>query len=91
MVSAKIWLHTQKQSWGLATTLLVSSIVDNYLLHSRPRDEYIATILKPATWGGAIELSILSAHYNTEISSIDVETGRIDRFEPPSGKASGNR
>jgi len=57
----------------------------------RPRDEYITTILKPATWGGAIELTILSAHYNTEISSIDVETGRIDRFEPPSGKESGNR
>lgn len=58
---------------------------------SRPRDEYIATILKPETWGGAIELAILSAHYKTEISSIDVETGRIDRFEPPSGTESGNR
>jgi len=57
----------------------------------RPRDEYIATILKPQTWGGAIELTVLSSHYNTEISSIDVETGRIDRFEPPSGKESGNR
>ncbi|KAF7965264.1 hypothetical protein HWV62_44715, partial [Athelia sp. TMB] len=57
----------------------------------RPRDEYIATILKPASWGGAIELSILCAHYNTEISSIDVETGRVDRFEPPAGKESGNR
>jgi ubiquitin thioesterase OTU1 len=57
----------------------------------RPRDEYIATILKPETWGGAIELAILSAHYKTEISSIDVETGRIDRFEPPSGTESGNR
>jgi len=56
-----------------------------------PCDEYIKTILKPATWGGAIELAILSAHYNTEISSVDVETGRIDKFEPPSEKASGNR
>jgi len=57
----------------------------------RPRDEYITTILKPASWGGAIELSVLSAHYKTEISSIDVETGRVDRFEPSSGNESGNR
>jgi ubiquitin thioesterase OTU1 len=46
----------------------------------RPRDEYIRTILSPNSWGGAIELTILAAHYRTEIASIDVETGRIDRF-----------
>ena len=46
----------------------------------RPRDEYIRTILSPNSWGGAIELTILAAHYGAEIASIDVETGRIDRF-----------
>jgi len=46
----------------------------------RPRDEYIQTILKPQSWGGAIELSVFSNHYGAEICSIDVETGRIDRF-----------
>ena len=46
----------------------------------RPREEYIRTILSPNSWGGAIELTILAAHYGTEIASIDVETGRIDRF-----------
>lgn len=46
----------------------------------RPRDEYIRTILSPNSWGGAIELTILAAHYGTEIASIDVESGRIDRF-----------
>ena len=49
-------------------------------LGRRPRDEYIRTILSPNSWGGAIELTILAAHYRTEIASIDVETGRIDRF-----------
>ncbi|RPD66118.1 OTU-domain-containing protein [Lentinus tigrinus ALCF2SS1-7] len=57
----------------------------------RPREEYIQTILKPSAWGGAIELSILAQHYNTEIASIDVETGRIDRFTPPPEADSGNR
>ncbi|KAG1754635.1 hypothetical protein EDB19DRAFT_1902765 [Suillus lakei] len=55
------------------------------------RDAYIATILKPLTWGGAIELGILAKHYGTEIASIDVETGRIDRFEPPLEASTGNR
>ncbi|KAG5647285.1 hypothetical protein DXG03_000822 [Asterophora parasitica] len=56
-----------------------------------PPDKYIATILKPATWGGAIELTILAAHYHTEIASVDVETGRIDHFAPPGGAAGGMR
>lgn len=58
-------------------------------LFSRPRDDYIATILRPATWGGAIELTILANHYGTEICSVDVETGRVDRFTPERGD--GNR
>lgn len=55
------------------------------------RDAYIATILKPSTWGGAIELGILAKHYGTEIASIDVETGRVDRFESPLEASTGNR
>jgi ubiquitin thioesterase OTU1 len=47
-----------------------------------PPSQYITTISKPTSWGGAIELGILAAHYSTEISSIDVETGRIDHFSP---------
>jgi ubiquitin thioesterase OTU1 len=56
-----------------------------------PREEYIDKILKPETWGGAIELAILANHYRTEIASIDVETGRIDYFTPDADKNSGNR
>lgn len=53
-----------------------------HLYDSRPRDDYISTILKPSSWGGAIELAILATHYNAEIASIDVESGRIDKFQP---------
>lgn len=56
-----------------------------------PRQDYISTILRPSSWGGAIELAILSAHYNTEIASIDVETSRIDQFSPDSSSGTGNR
>ncbi|KAI9443667.1 OTU-domain-containing protein [Lactarius psammicola] len=55
----------------------------------RPRDEYIRIILSPNSWGGAIELAILAAHYRTEIASIDVETGRIDRFGDALGAGEG--
>lgn len=55
----------------------------------RPRDEYIRTILSPNSWGGAIELTILATHYRTEIASIDVETGRIDRFGDAHGVGDG--
>ena len=54
--------------------------------------EYISKILSPMTWGGGIELSVLARYFNTEISSVDVETGRVDRFEPlGNAKPSGNR
>lgn len=56
-----------------------------------PRDKYISTILTPSVWGGAIELGVLANHFGTEITSIDVETGRIDRFTPPTEKSRGDR
>ncbi|KAG7566880.1 hypothetical protein FFLO_01381 [Filobasidium floriforme] len=46
----------------------------------RPRDEYVRTILKPSTWGGAIELAIFAKHFKTEIDSFDVLSGRADKF-----------
>ncbi|GAA5989263.1 hypothetical protein JCM10908_001231 [Rhodotorula pacifica] len=54
------------------------------LLGRSPAD-YIATILKPSSWGGAIELSIFAKHFATEICSIDVQTGRVDRFGQDAG------
>ena len=59
--------------------------------YRRPRNDYIATISKPSSWGGAIELTVLAKYYSTEIASIDVETGRIDHFTPPPENDSGNR
>ncbi|KDQ60962.1 hypothetical protein JAAARDRAFT_124736 [Jaapia argillacea MUCL 33604] len=63
----------------------------NEAILGRPRDEYISTILKPTSWGGAIELAIFAKHYSTEIASVDVETGRIDHFTPPPASDSGSR
>ncbi|CAG8511961.1 10582_t:CDS:10, partial [Ambispora gerdemannii] len=46
----------------------------------RPRGEYCNWIAQQNSWGGAIELAIFSSHYKVEIRSVDVKTGRIDRY-----------
>ncbi|KAG7211806.1 hypothetical protein KM043_011037 [Ampulex compressa] len=46
----------------------------------RPNAEYCDWILKPESWGGAIELSILSKYYGLEIAVIDSINAIINRF-----------
>lgn len=43
-------------------------------------DDYCRWIQNEDAWGGAIELDILSRHFEIEICSIDVQTLRVDRF-----------
>ncbi|XP_045165694.1 ubiquitin thioesterase OTU1-like [Mercenaria mercenaria] len=41
---------------------------------------YCKWIMNKESWGGAIEISILSKYYDVEIDVVDTQTGRIDRF-----------
>jgi ubiquitin thioesterase OTU1 len=52
----------------------------------RSRDDYCRWIQTTDAWGGAIELNILSQHFEIEICSIDVQTLRIDRFNEAAAK-----
>ncbi|GAA5843923.1 hypothetical protein JCM3766R1_006105 [Sporobolomyces carnicolor] len=61
------------------------SVTYNEVLLGRPATDYVETILSPKSWGGAIELAILSDHYQAEIMSFDVQTGRVDKFGEGSG------
>ncbi|KAF7338135.1 OTU-like cysteine [Mycena venus] len=63
----------------------------NEAILGMPPAKYISKILSPSTWGGAIELGILASHYQTEIASVDVETGRIDQFTPSDNESPENR
>lgn len=54
------------------------------MLEKEPSD-YCAWITREDSWGGGIELSILSQHFDIEIASINVQDLRIDRFNE--GKA----
>lgn len=46
----------------------------------KPNEDYVAWILKPESWGGAIELSILANVYGLEIAVIDTINQIIQRF-----------
>ena len=46
----------------------------------RPNEEYCIWIKDESSWGGAIELSILSRYFGVEIDVIDTQSGRVDRF-----------
>ncbi|KAK3101569.1 hypothetical protein FSP39_004541 [Pinctada imbricata] len=42
--------------------------------------QYCKWIMNSESWGGAIEISILSQYYGIEIDVVDTQSGRIDRF-----------
>ncbi|KAI4150330.1 MAG: hypothetical protein LQ340_004147 [Diploschistes diacapsis] len=46
----------------------------------RAPDDYCRWIQHPDSWGGQIELQILSQHFDVEVCSIDVQTLRVDRY-----------
>lgn len=54
-------------------------IYSQAVLDQKP-DDYCRWIQTEDAWGGGIELSILSKHFDLEICSIDVQTLRVDRF-----------
>ena len=64
----------------IATT--VSSNPEDYseAMLGKPNQEYCEWIMKPNSWGGAIELSILSQFYGLEIAVVDSSNGIINRF-----------
>mmetsp|Transcript_13456 Transcript_13456/g.29175 ORF Transcript_13456/g.29175 Transcript_13456/m.29175 type:complete len:319 (+) Transcript_13456:41-997(+) len=52
----------------------------NEVILGKPPSEYIAWIKKPASWGGAIELSILSGVLGLELTAVDTQSLRLDRY-----------
>ncbi|KAH0543968.1 hypothetical protein FGG08_001735 [Glutinoglossum americanum] len=66
-------------------SLTASAIQENpetypeVVLGERP-DKYCEWIQMESSWGGGIELAILSQHFDIEICSIDVQSLRVDRY-----------
>ena len=47
---------------------------------AKPNTEYCDWIRKSSSWGGAIEVSILSSYYGMEIDVVDITNALINRF-----------
>lgn len=70
---------------GALRTLIVKAVSEDPLTFNegflgRSNQEYCTWISEPDRWGGAIEISILSKHYQTEINVVNTESTRVDRF-----------
>ena len=46
----------------------------------KSNSDYCNWIQRNDSWGGAIEISILSHYHRTEIDIVDTQSGRVDRF-----------
>ncbi|PSN62723.1 OTU-domain-containing protein [Corynespora cassiicola Philippines] len=64
----------------VAQAIQANPIMYNEAILQRKPDEYCQWIQSPDSWGGGIELSILSQEFDIEISSINVQDLRVDRF-----------
>lgn len=52
----------------------------NEAILGKPNKDYCSWILKSDSWGGAIELSVLSHFYAIEIAVVDTINAVINRF-----------
>ncbi|ODV92168.1 hypothetical protein CANCADRAFT_30410 [Tortispora caseinolytica NRRL Y-17796] len=71
----------------IASYIKNNSLEYNEAILGRGIEEYCAWIKQENSWGGAIEISIFAKYFNITIHSIDVQTGRIDSFEPNSSES----
>lgn len=64
----------------IAKTVMNDPITFNEAILGKKNDAYCAWIKNSSSWGGCIELMVLSNYYKKEICVADIRTGRIDRF-----------
>ncbi|KAJ2275334.1 ubiquitin-specific protease otu1 [Coemansia sp. RSA 451] len=64
----------------VAQTIAHSPHIYNEAVLERPVHEYCAWILDDDSWGGGIELAVLSQAFHVEVCSIDVRFQRVDCF-----------
>ncbi|QIX00290.1 hypothetical protein AMS68_005807 [Peltaster fructicola] len=70
---------TELRSVVAQTIQAQPDIYSEGVLEKKPAD-YCRWIQREDSWGGGIELAILSQHFDIEIASINVQDLRIDRF-----------
>lgn len=64
----------------IAETITNAKDIYSEAILGKPIDDYCKWIQDDKSWGGAIELAILSNHYGVEIAVVDTINGIINRF-----------
>lgn len=64
----------------IACVVMSDPSVFNTAYLNQSNDDYCRWITLQDSWGGAIEVAILSKYYSVEICIVDTQTVRIDRF-----------
>lgn len=64
----------------IAKSVSSDPITFNEAILGKKNSDYCKWIKDSTSWGGSIEIMILSKYYKCEICVVDIRTGRIDRF-----------
>lgn len=64
----------------IATTVKSDPEEYNEAMLGKPNNDYVQWILKNESWGGGIELSIMSNFYSIEMSVLNIQSGQMSRF-----------
>lgn len=64
----------------IAKSVSSDSVTFNEAILGKKNSDYCKWIKDSTSWGGSIEIMILSKYYKCEICVVDIRTGRIDRF-----------
>ncbi|XP_071484253.1 ubiquitin thioesterase OTU1-like [Diadema antillarum] len=77
--------HTERSRALELRNLIVNVVSSNPEFYNeaflgKPNLEYCQWIKNPDSWGGAIEISILSEFYETEMAVVDTQSVRVDKF-----------
>lgn len=64
----------------IAGVVISEPVTYNDAFLGKSNQDYCKWIMNKESWGGAIEISILSKYYSIEIDVVDTQSGRIDRF-----------
>lgn len=84
-------LETRNKKAGVFLRSVISAFIEsdsetyNESLLGKNNQEYCSWIENETSWGGGIELSILSKYYSVEIAAVSIQTARIDLFGQEEG------
>jgi ubiquitin thioesterase OTU1 len=64
----------------VSDAIIENPVTYNSAILGKDPFEYCEWIRRDNSWGGGIELAVFADYFQVEITSVDISTGRMDRF-----------